>query len=346
MMTASQILNEVVTIKNRLDSQMVNSFLANQNEGVQRDFKLYRAELQTVADKLSKAPPADIRGKLQELADVLNKHVEALDHQVTALNDAPRLALATMELVAIGLHIIGTIEVGLVPSYLLDDQWNIAEELPPVRLHFFPTQEPKSEKETIVDAIRAIRIEVAASAESTLIKSEDNVDYLKSELGMNIVVPVGAIEELRFQIVLKGMGDKSEEVVAIDGFPKDVIEEQHIIGGKIRLGLTKSFKFIPIVGPVISDLVDVSLNPWEFRLGNLRRVSVNFSGGLTAQPEWYLRRNGIKNEVRVALTLRKPKGVLKVTGDVQAFWIFNPGFLKRARVGTDKKLVQIYGQVR
>jgi hypothetical protein len=342
MMTSTQILHDVIAVTTRLKSDAVNRFLEEQKEGIRDNLLLYRQELQTICDKLSKGPIAAIQPKLDELADVLSKHVKNLDEEITALNDASRLALAGVKLAAIGLQITDTIEVDLRPSFLMDEQWQVAEDLPAVKLYVYPPAEPKSEKEAIIDAIRAIRIEVARSAESTLIKSDARFDYLKSELGMNIVVPVGAIEELRFRILLHGIGEKGEEVVAIDGFPKDVIEEQHIVAGKIRLGMTQSLKFIPIIGPVAADLLDVSINPWEFKLGSLRKINVNFSGGLTRQPEWYFKRNGIKNDLRVTLTLRKPKSVLKISGDVQAFWIFNPGFLKKTRVGTDKKVVKIY----
>ncbi len=38
----------------------------------------------------------------------------------------------------------------------------------------------------------------------------------------------------------------------------------------------------------------------------MRDIEIDFSGGLTSQPAWFFQGNGIKNDVRVALTIQKP----------------------------------------
>lgn len=227
--------------------------------------------------------------------------------------------------------------IELLPKYFLNENWEISQPIPPE-----PALKASPEEEQWRKWIEATRIEVARAAETTKVSSDEKYDYLKSELGMNIIVPKGSIEKMRFKVTLKGDGQISDEVIAIDGFPKDIIEEKEIIDGKVKVGITKLFKFVPVVGDVISNLLEIELNPWEFELGNLRKVDIDFSGGLTFQPEWYFKKDGIKNDLRVALTIKKLKSIKIVEGEVIAAWIYDPGFLSKARIGTDGRTVRIY----
>ncbi|MCP8322009.1 MAG: hypothetical protein H3Z52_13905 [archaeon] len=231
--------------------------------------------------------------------------------------------------------------VELTPKYFLDKTWEILEPIQSqpgkvLGLGFSP------EEEEWRKWIESTRIEVAGVAETTKISSEKKYDYFKSELGLNIILPRGSIEKLRFKITLKGDDEISDEVVAIDGFPKDVIEEKEIIGGKIKVGITKALKFIPVVGNLLPDFLEIELNPWEFKLGSLKKVNIDFSGGLTFQPEWYFKEDGIKNDLRVALTIKKLKTIMNIKGEVIAAWIYDPGIFKKARVGTEAKTIRIY----
>lgn len=196
----------------------------------------------------------------------------------------------------------------------------------------------ETEEEKLIGLIRSNRIEVAEAAETKKIGSDGKYDYLKSEIGMNIILPRGSIAEMRFYINLIAEGD----VVAIDGFPKDVIGETEIVGGKIKVGISKAFKLMPAVGPYIGELLKIELNPWEFKLGSLKKINIDFSGGLTSKLEWYFKEDGIKNDLRVALTIRKPKSIENIDGKVLAAWLYDPGFLKKTRVGTDAKTIKIY----
>ena len=44
----------------------------------------------------------------------------------------------------------------------------------------------------------------------------------------------------------------------------------------------------------------------------------------------------------MALTIEKPKKTKIIEGDVLAAWVYDPGFFKKAKVGTDAKTVKIY----
>jgi hypothetical protein len=226
--------------------------------------------------------------------------------------------------------------VELSPQFLLKENWDIDSQLPPATgLKLTPQEEQWRQW------IESVRIQVSNVVETKLLSAAGKKEYIKAELGMNIIVPKGKIEQMRFKITLKGDGQLSNEIKAIDGFPKDVLEEKEIIGGKVKLGITKAFKFIPIVGDTLSDLLEVELNPWEFSLGNIRKVNVDFSEEST-EPEWYFKEDGFKNSLRVALTIEKPKKIKIIEGDVLAAWVYDPGFFKKAKVGTDAKTVKIY----
>jgi len=189
-----------------------------------------------------------------------------------------------------------------------------------------------------VDWIKSIRIEIAEASQTEKIKSDKDYDYLRSEIGMNIIVPKGKISKMRFRVSLLA----KHRVVAIDGFPKDVIEERDIVKGKVKVAISDYFKFIPAIPPGVLDPLQIVLGPWDFKLGSLKKVNIDFSGGLTSTPEWYFKRNGIKNDLIVSMTIRKPKKAKSIEGKVKAGWIYSPGFLRKARVGTSAKSIKIF----
>lgn len=231
----------------------------------------------------------------------------------------------------------------LTPAYFLDDNWENPRSIHEP-LHFrgpsFKKRSVDIQQQELIEDIRKTRIEIAEKSETEKIRTIENNDYLKSELGMNIILPKGKIEELRFKIELHHPGG-NEELTVIDGFPKDKIDQQHILDGKITLTINKLFKFIPVIGEIMNNAIDVELKPWTFKLGNLRKVNVDFSGGLTTAPEWYFKKNGLQNDLRVALTIKKSKKIAYLKADVNATWIYDPGFLKKVKVGTETKTITI-----
>lgn len=227
--------------------------------------------------------------------------------------------------------------VKLEPIYFLNENWVFSGIITDPFISTMAARVPTEEDRWIAE-IRKTRIEVAEAVQTREIGSDEKYDYFESEIGMNIIVPKGSIEEMRFHVALKA----EDGVVAIDGFPKDVIDEKEIIGGKIEVAINKAFMFIPVVGPLLAELLDIKLNPWEFTLGSLKRVNIDFSGGLTSRPEWYFKKDGIKNDLRVALTIRKKKSVRNIEAYVTARWLYDPGFLEKAKVGTDIKTIRIY----
>ena len=231
--------------------------------------------------------------------------------------------------------------VSLVPTYYLDDDWENPELIRSGGAQVLSYgYEGSSSDEGLKEWIESTRIEVSRASLTTKLNSDESYDYYKTELGMNIIVPNGSIEELRFKVILSDH-EPTDDIIALDGFPKNMIDNSHIVSGNIKLGITKAFGLIPVVGSVLSDLLDIQLNPWDFKLGDIRDIKINFSGGLTQEPEWFFTKSGIQNELRVALTIRKPKNIIGITGNVQAAWLYDPGIFSRTVVQSDDKNVKI-----
>jgi hypothetical protein len=214
-------------------------------------------------------------------------------------------------------------------------------------------------EEQIKDQLRAIRIEIADFATTQVLRSDADCDYLKAQLGMNIIVPRGQIRQLRFRVRLAGAGGV---VYAIDGFPKDAIDHRTIVGGKITVGVTKAFQLLATTvgaavggpagaaagtaaGKVAGDLLDVELNPFEFAIGDVRNIKIDFSEANTSDVEWWFKggEGGILNSLGVMLTLRKPHGVKTVTGAVSALWQYDAGWWKK-KFKSQEKTVRVFPQ--
>jgi hypothetical protein len=207
----------------------------------------------------------------------------------------------------------------------------------------------------IKDRLRAIRIEIADHATTTLLSSDATHDYLKTELGMNILVPEGKIEELRFQVQLAG--DGVGDVYAIDGFPKDKIEARALVSGKVTVGVNTAFQLIAVAagtavgGPAgallgqtagkLGDLLKIDLNPWEFAVGDVRDVQIDFSEANTSNVEWFFRGGSLLNSLGVMLTIKKPRTVTAVAGTVTALWDYKAGWF-RGKLGSGRKTLSVY----
>ena len=177
---------------------------------------------------------------------------------------------------------IGMPDVQLTPAYFLDDNWEQIEQIPPV------SNAMSDEEKEAVNWIRGTSIKIAPHAETVKVTPppDPNFDYLKSELGMNIILPKGSINELRFNVTLTPIAG-SADTVATDGFPKGSIHSTSIVGGQVRIGITKGFKLIPVIGNAVAQLLSVDLNPWDFRIGSLKQIEVAFSGTLGPEIMWY-----------------------------------------------------------
>ncbi len=252
-------------------------------------------------------------------------------------------------------------EVDLVPKYFLKENGLIQGLVPPdLENAFGPgmnyrneeelfisrlTQDNMPEAKKLLGYIKETKIKLAEFAESTAIKSEGNTEYVKSELGMNVILPKGKIDCLRFKVNLKPCNGN---VFVVDGFPNDSIKNMPI-GGSVTLGIDELLKFIPIPPgmPNPVNLLKFKLNPFEFEIGNLKKINIDFGGGLTCTPEWYFTDAGIANgaNARFALTIKKPKDLKEINAEVEAIWCYSSGFIDRlfkwGTVKSEKKIINI-----
>lgn len=97
--------------------------------------------------------------------------------------------------------------VELTPKYFLNENWEISEPIPP-KPALLLMKKALPEEEEWRKWIKSTRIEVAGTAETTKISSDEKYDYFKSELGMNIILPKGSIEGGRSSMdeMRQGMG--------------------------------------------------------------------------------------------------------------------------------------------
>jgi hypothetical protein len=256
-MPSSDILASLVEIKNKLESEEIDALLRQEPEGIREDALRYRAELGLLISSLAIAEKDRVARRTGEFSDQLVPRIEKLKNKIAA-NEGTAIALAMLQLAVIVAE-VAQLDVSLVPTTFLDADWHEAEPLPPPRLHLMSPVANTPEAD-LIDAIRASRIEVASEAETLLMGGDAEFDWLKSELGMNIVVPIGKIEEMRFIVKLRGEPVSSDNGVwAVDGFPKDAIDERHIVNGKVTLGVAQGLALVPVIGPALAKMVNLQL---------------------------------------------------------------------------------------
>jgi hypothetical protein len=230
--------------------------------------------------------------------------------------------------------------IQLSAAQLLNDDWEPVSAISPGLV-----VKAFGDEQLVRKWIQATSIVIAPKAETVSVTpaaAGAAFGYLRSEIGMNIILPKGTIDELRFQVTLSQTGG-AEDTFAADGFPNSSISTTSIVGGQIKIGISNAFKFIPVAGPAIGDLLSIDLNPWTFHIGTLKKIQVAFSGGLTTEPGWYFKKAGIQNDtIRIAMLLKKSAATTEIKADVQASWLYDPGLLHKQRVGSDVKSLTIY----
>jgi hypothetical protein len=198
----------------------------------------------------------------------------------------------------------------------------------------------------VISRLRKVRLDVAEAADTiVLARSDAKYRYLKSELGFNMIVPTGKLTELRFHVDLRpaSVVPDPDPPVALDGFPHSDVEQKALLAGQIRIAVDEALKFIPFPTGV-SLPVGLELEPWTFRLGTGRRVNIQFSGGLTSEPEWYVTEQALLGEFRIAMIIRTPVTRKKIDATVQAYLRYDPGFWHRADAFTRKAYISILNE--
>lgn len=207
-------------------------------------------------------------------------------------------------------------------------------------------------QEQLKKLLYEVRVEIAEAACTVPIPGNNMPDefkstlasyeYYRSDFGMNMVLPRGyRLEELRFKIGLMGDGKKgAARVIALDGWPRNIIREVPVGKGRVTLSVSKALKIIPIIGDVASDILDATFQ-WDY-VWVLKKVEVSYSEGLTSTPEWYLCRGNINKGFLATIILRKARAIKKVVGEAVASWsIKPPGWGKPVTIEGDIKKLKI-----
>lgn len=199
----------------------------------------------------------------------------------------------------------------------------------------------ENEISEIARKISEVKIGISEHVDTIKIQEGDTEDLYKELFGMQLIVPKGKIEKLRFKISfeLPENSNESKKIYACDGFPKTKIELKSILSGKIKLGLSQGLRLIPIYGKTISEIIDINIDPWEISIGNVYKSKILYSGNLTSNPEWYFEGDGIEKDFEVSLIIKKSKTIDLFDIYIQAFWEYNPGLLKKMKFGTEKKKI-------
>ncbi|MGP8328901.1 MAG: hypothetical protein ACT6FF_01085 [Methanosarcinaceae archaeon] len=186
---------------------------------------------------------------------------------------------------------------------------------------------------TIKDELNKIVIEVAPTANvyripdnqhdlaESIKRTLPEFNYYVVELGLNVLLGrKSKIPELLFEVDLTCDGKNREDVTAYDIAPNDNIKHIKVIGGKISLGITKYLKFIPEpIGEVISDLLIIDINPWEFEWG-FDKYMIDAAGKKNYHIYWKIYETNIVQGFNPTMILKVRKGVNKISANVRAIY--------------------------
>ena len=183
----------------------------------------------------------------------------------------------------------------------------------------YPTSKDAITKNMILKEIYDTRIEISDYADTQEVGPKGAATVLKTGMGMNIVIPKGKIKALRYRVHLFDPDEPEGIINAIDGFPNDKLKD--ITGPKvsIKLALDKAFKFIPVIGEGLGNIAGLSIGPWEFTLGQMKKIQIDFSEPGN-DPEWFFQGDGIEHQLKVELSIEKPATTKKIDAKVTAMW--------------------------
>ena len=200
---------------------------------------------------------------------------------------------------------------------------------------------PTSSDKSLLDELYANRIEISDYADTQDIGVKGNSTILKTSMGMNIIVTKGKISALRYRVHLFNPEDPAVIINAIDGFPKDSFKNISGVKVSIKLALDKAFKFIPYIGNIVGNIADISVGPWEFTIGDMKKLQIDFSEP-GQNPEWFFQGDGIKNQLNVEMSMEKPKQCEKIDAKVTAIWDLSTAMGLIHNISDNEKTIHLW----
>lgn len=184
--------------------------------------------------------------------------------------------------------------------------------------------------------LHKLRIEIAPNATSEGIHAKEldqSYRYFRASFGVDMLVPVGWIEDLRFRLDFTSH-PSSDEFFVRDGFPRDDIKITPNMQGKFSISLDKLLKFVPYG---IGDFLPISftLDSREFSIGGAnKKISVAFCGAQTRMAEWYAKGGAVQQSFAVTVLLQVPPNVNEVKAQASAEYVYDQGLWWRAHAHT------------
>jgi hypothetical protein len=154
-------------------------------------------------------------------------------------------------------------------------------------------------------------------------------EYYLVELGLNVMVGRETkIPELLFKVVLKGDINESN-VIAHDIAPKDEIKYTQLLSGtvKINLGIDTFLKFVPVpLGEEISGLLNIDINPWEFKWG-ITKYMIDSCGEKDSTIYWKIYETDTVQGFNPVMIIRAKKDVKTISAHTRCVYKMKAGWI-------------------
>lgn len=149
----------------------------------------------------------------------------------------------------------------------------------------------------------------------------DNYDFYVVKTGLQILVPGDKLKEIRFKLTIASEDGKIGDLIILDGFPTDVIKKSKIASGSIDLNLDDGLKIIPMIGDVLSGILDIKIK-YEFDWSK-KNLEVRFSEAGSDEVDWHVESEEIKS-FECHFTLKKKKTIKNPYIIIKALYRINP----------------------
>lgn len=128
-------------------------------------------------------------------------------------------------------------------------------------------------------------------------------DYYRVVFGFNVILDkYFSIPDFVFKIVLTAGDLTDSRLVCYNGFPHNSSEVAAIGTGTVKLGFSELFKLIPVVGSLVSKVVDADFN-FNYKW-NYAKCQVQFAGALNYDVRWSVRGGTIAGEFTPLIILK------------------------------------------
>lgn len=168
-------------------------------------------------------------------------------------------------------------------------------------------------------------------------------NYYLVELGLNVMLGRRfKIPEMLLQVDLKSDGQNRTDVTAYDMAPDDKIKNVKLVSGKISLGITKVLKLIPLpVGQIVSDLIGIEINPWEFEWG-FDKYMIDASGVKNYHLYWRIYETNVVQGFNPTIILKARKNIKNISARVKCIYKLKTDWWDIAPdIKTDSKEIKI-----